>query len=162
MVGWEDRRYVLLCNRAELLIFFLFTSTRFLYFLNGQEAPIWKFVKSIKQYMCLINTGNFTQHSFEERLHILRHKKSIMDAGYNDVGIFSAFKNNIFVSIKRKKPFEFATSKSLISFLRKSFKYPTEELALQIYQRDSKIVAFLWILRNFLEHLLLKSFTIYW
>lgn len=101
--------------------------------------------------MRLINTGNFTQHSFEERLHILRHKKFIMDAGYNDVGIFSAFKNNIFVSIKRKKPFEFATSKSLISslvtisliFLRKSFKYPTEELVLQIYQRDSKIVAFL-------------------
>ena len=22
MVGWEDRRYVLLCNRAELLILF--------------------------------------------------------------------------------------------------------------------------------------------
>ena len=114
--------------------------------------------------------GNFTQHTFEERLHILRHKKFIMDAGYNDVGIFLAFEKNIFVSIKRKKTFEFATSKSLISslvpisliFLRKSFKYPTEELALQIYQRDSKTGAFLWILRIFLEHLLLKSFTIYW
>ena len=81
-----------------------------------------------------------------ERLHILRHLKIIMDAGYTDFGIQSDSEKSISVSIKRKK-IEFVMSKSLISssvtislnFLRKSFNYLIEEFAQRCSVKFRKI-----------------------